>query len=366
MDETAQIRIAFVGDIFPGELPFTLNYGIRTQFEKHKGEPWVNRVKDIIGTNDITIGNLEAPLVDREKALKPIFYGSPDFAGFLKECGINVLNVANNHILEQGDQGFLKTIESLEGAGLGVVGNVANHQSRVLIREVKGVRVAIAGFSNVDLHKIENNNRFAVLSEENVLSTLNLMKQQKADIKILSLHWGDEYVHIPSPEQKTLAYKFIDAGADIIAGHHPHVIQPYEKYKNGHIFYSLGNFMFDYLQSKKVRKGLIAAVEILDQKRIGVVFSGVELSGNDLVASLNEKKFFVYFSNINNNYQCQMNQNDSNYTKNYKKKQKKSRLVERILMKTKLIMLWFSFDSSKKTILFKNILSYYLKKSNGF
>jgi poly-gamma-glutamate capsule biosynthesis protein CapA/YwtB (metallophosphatase superfamily) len=85
------------------------------------------------------------------------------------------------------------------------------------------------------------------------------MQSNNADIKILSFHWGNEYIHHPSLGQRNLAYKCIEAGADIIVGHHPHVIQPYEKYKEGHIFYSLGNFCFDNLQSKQTRTGMIAS-----------------------------------------------------------------------------------------------------------
>lgn len=77
----------------------------------------------------------------------------------------------------------------------------------------------------------------------------------------MSLHWGNEYIHYPSISQIKLAHKIIDAGIDIIIGHHPHVIQPVERYKNGVIFYSLGNFLFDMLWSKKVRHGMIAKIK---------------------------------------------------------------------------------------------------------
>jgi hypothetical protein len=98
-----KVKIAFVGDIFPGERDITLNYGIKTQFEKHKGRLWIDRINSLLGDNDIIIGNLESPLISLNKTLKKTFYGNPDFAFFLKECGINVLNVANNHIMEQGN-----------------------------------------------------------------------------------------------------------------------------------------------------------------------------------------------------------------------------------------------------------------------
>jgi len=130
------VKIKLIGDIFPGELSFTQNYGIRTQFEKHNGKPWGNRIKTILDDTDIVIGNLESPLVEENKAIKNTFFGNPNFAFFLKECGINILNIANNHIMEQGDAGIKNTIDSLKNAQLGIVGNIVNFTSNILYLNV--------------------------------------------------------------------------------------------------------------------------------------------------------------------------------------------------------------------------------------
>lgn len=353
------IKISLIGDIFPGELSYTINYGIRTQFLRHKGKPWVPGIKKIIGESDLVIGNLESPLIEKENKLKDTFYGDPSFTLFFNQCGINVLTIANNHIMEQGDKGFDKTIQCIKDAGLGVVGIVENHRSKILYKEIRGTCIAIAGFSDVDLHKIENNNRFAVLSKENVLYTLDEMKQHNADIKILCLHWGDEYVHIPSPEQREMAYLFIDAGADIIAGHHPHVIQPYAKYKNGHIFYSLGNFMFDYLHSKMVRSGMVAHITIHEDKSLDIELRGVQLSYRKLVQLYDEDEFKQYYSKIENSYSNFSQRLNNDYADRYSANHTKTHLLVRIKMKAHLVREFFLINWRDKRFFLRNLIHHY-------
>jgi poly-gamma-glutamate synthesis protein (capsule biosynthesis protein) len=162
MKQKDTIIISLIGDIFPGELPYTQNYGIRSQFEKHKGVPWIRKIKKIVGENDIVVGNLESPLVAEVDTIKKTFFGDPEFVCVLKECGINVLNVANNHIMEQGNQGFQSTIQALNKAELGIVGHIIDSKSKIIYKDVKGLKIAIAGISNVDLHVIQNDNHFSV------------------------------------------------------------------------------------------------------------------------------------------------------------------------------------------------------------
>ena len=362
MKQNDTLRIALIGDIFPGELPFTQNYGIRTQFEKHKGIPWIRKINEIVGKNDIIIGNLESPLVTEINSIKKTFFGNPEFVYFLKECGINVLNVANNHIMEQGNQGFQSTIQALNKAELGIVGHIIDSKSKIIYKNVKGLKIAIAGFSNVDLHVIQNDDHFAVLNEDNVINTLTTMEEHKADIKILCFHWGNEYVHIPSFEQRKMAYKFIDNGADVIVGHHPHVIQPYEEYKNGHIFYSLGNLIFDYNHSKMVSIGLVATIEINESKQIHINLNGVKLSYKNTVTSLPLDKFEKYYSNVIKLYDKFIILSDEKYQKCYHTLHKRNHLRQRIFMKTSIIKEFLRIKKKDKIFLIRNLFTYYFKK----
>ena len=360
MEQNDKIRITLIGDIFPGELTYTQNYGMRTQFERHKGVPWKDKIKSIIGGNDLVIGNLESPLVAKGDILKKTFYGNPEFASFLKECGINVLNVANNHIMEQGTQGFQNTIQVLNKANLGIVGQISDSRSKILYTKIKGLVIAIAGFSSVDLHVIQNDGNFAVLTEENVLKALSEMEEAKADLKLLSFHWGNEYVHVPSIEQRKMAYKFIDHGANIIIGHHPHVIQPYEKYNDGHIFYSLGNFMFDFIHSKIFGIGLVASIDINEEKQFNVQMKGVKLSYDGTVTLLSSVKFEKYLSNIIKLYKEFTLFTEREYKMKYNTLTKRNRLRQRILMKTSIIKEFLSIKNRDRAYLVRNLCKYYL------
>lgn len=268
--------------------------------------------------------------------------------------------------MEQGEFGFKRTLEVLSENDLGIVGHIENGSSRILYKEIRGIKIAIAGFSNVDLHKIRNNNNFAVLNEENVLNALDIMKQQDADIKILCLHWGNEYIHFPSLEQRKMAYKFIDAGATIIAGHHPHVIQPYEKYNDGHIFYSLGNFMFDYLSSKVVTNGMTANLTFQKNKKVDIELHGVVLSYKFLTRKMNQAKFKKFYSIINNKYDKLSKGPDNEYVQKYLKELKKNHLIQRISMKTHILKEIFIIRWGAKFHLIKNIFSYFIKKVLSF
>lgn len=359
MNQKNTINITFFGDIFPGELPFTLKYGIRSQFNRHKGKPWISKIKGILGDNDIIIGNLESPLVTEDDSLKKTFFGDPDFANFLKECGINVLNVANNHTLEQGNQGFSGTIGVLNKADLGVIGNNENSRSKILYKNVNNMKIAMAGFSQVDLHKIKNDDYFAVLDEDNVIKSLQEMEANNADVKILSFHWGDEYMYVPTLQQRKMAYKFVDNGADIIVGHHPHVIQPYEQYKNGHIFYSLGNFVFDFIHAKNVSMGMVASIEIKEGKQFNVDLKGVKLSYKNTVTLLSEAKFKKYYSRITKLYDRCKTMTDKDYQNSYRTTLKRNLLLQRIVMKTSLMNEFFRIKNNDKKFLLRNIFNYW-------
>jgi poly-gamma-glutamate synthesis protein (capsule biosynthesis protein) len=362
MEQTKFINIAFIGDIFPGELSYTQNYGIRTQFNNHRGIPWIAKIKSIIGENDIVIGNLESPLVSENESIKKTFFGNPKFVEFLKESGINILNVSNNHILEQGKNGFQSTISELSNSDINIIGESIDFESKILLKEVNGLKLALAGFSNIDLNFIKNDDDFATLTEENVLNVLEKMKKLKADLKILCFHWGNEYIHVPSLDQRKMAYKFIENGADIIAGHHSHVIQPYEKYKNGHIFYSLGNFLFDYIHSKKVSIGLVARLEAARSKKIKVILNGVKLSFKNTIEPIPKSSFDKHYNTIDKLYKQFSNLTEDEYENRYNKLLKSNRLQQRILMKTSIFNELIRINIKDKKLLITNIFNYYFGK----
>jgi poly-gamma-glutamate synthesis protein (capsule biosynthesis protein) len=221
-------------------------------------------------------GNFESPIVKDISTRKvKAFSGNPNFVTELRDVGFNIVGVANNHILEHGKKGFQDTLDTLNENNIKAIGQCVKGEIKTEVLEINGIRVGLAGFN--EIHNQENNGIYSNLIKENILDTLENMK---ADIKVISLHWGSEYVMFPSPNQINFARSLIDNGADIIIGHHPHVIQPIEEYKKGVICYSLGNFIFDMHWSKKLREGLVLDVDIDENKNVRYNIKYVEIDDN--------------------------------------------------------------------------------------
>ena len=350
------MQITFIGDIFPSNESFSLGFGIKSKFEKHQGQDWIDNIISITKHSDIVVGNLESPLIESSMAVKQDFYGVPSFATFLQECGVNVLNVANNHILEHGKAGYEETLKTLDEANISIVGD----KNKVLYLCWDNSKIAIAGFCGVDLNLFENNNCFSELNKQNIELCLDDMGKNNADLKIFCFHWGNEYIHKPSMEQRLLAYKLIDAGVDIIIGHHPHVIQPYEKYKNGHIFYSLGNFCFDNpFQSRQFSKGMGVTIKFdtINNEILAIEPFGVKLLHNMLVRRMTHLEFNSYFKKIQHQYFCK--KNDIRYSILYARELSIRHLTERILMKLSLLKLFYKIDSNERKLLIENLKRHY-------
>ena len=211
----------------------------------------------ILGQADIVIGNLEAPIAvagDEFTGKKFRFRLSPKAAPALKNAGFTHLTLANNHILEFGEEGLRQTLDSLEKQGIAFSGAGADLAAarKVLITEVKGVRIALLSYSLVYPEEFfAGNGRAGTAPGYTPLFTADILEAKKAaDYVIVSFHWGGEGLDTPKPYQKSAGHKAIDAGADIVIGHHPHVLQGVEFYRDGVIFYSLGNFAFGSRSSK--------------------------------------------------------------------------------------------------------------------
>lgn len=357
------MKITFIGDIFPADEDLTLGLGIKSKFEEKNGTNWKEHILSITKGSEIVVGNLESPLLDTPLAKKKSFYGNPGFAGFLKDSGINVLHIANNHILEHGALGYEETLKTLKSNNIGILGNNNN----LLYLDAKGCKIGIAGFSSVDLDFFENKGCFSELNQKNIEFALNEMAENNVDLKIFCFHWGNEYIHKPSMEQRTLAYELVDAGVHVIIGHHPHVIQPYEKYKNGHIFYSLGNFCFSNpFQSRQFSKGMGVSLTLnIAEKSIQKVeLFGIQLVYEDLMRPMRTSEFDTYFKRIQKKYH--LAKDNDQYAKRYEEERKRRRLTERILMKLSLVRLYFHLKHDERKLLLRNLKQYYSSHSQRF
>jgi len=210
------------------------------------------QMRQFFADSQIVFGNLEGPLTDRgtpEQDKTFIFRSPPKKVSIaLKKAGFNIVSLANNHTLDYGAEGLSQTIEVLETAGIKHVGAGSNLVAarQPAIFEVNGQRIAILAYSMTlpkSFYAGENNAGTAFGHVKHVREDV-IAARKKADIVLVSFHWGQERKTKLRNYQVRLAHVAIDSGASAVIGHHPHILQGIERYKDGLIFYSLGNFTF--------------------------------------------------------------------------------------------------------------------------
>ncbi len=219
--------------------------------------PW-EKVRHLFSLSDINFGNLECSISNRGKPLKGkkyTFRGNPQFLKGLSQAGINFLSLANNHTQDYGRIAFLDTMESLKKEKIIYAGAGKNNKEAYSLKiiEVKKERIGFLAYSGILPPGWEATaKKPGIASAKNISSIIGSIKQARGQVNylIVSLHWGKENSPAPLSSQRKLAKLIIDAGALIVLGHHPHVIQGFERYKRGLIVYSLGNFIFSPGSSK--------------------------------------------------------------------------------------------------------------------
>ena len=229
------------------------------------------KIAALMASADLTFVNLESPFSDRgpkgESGL--IFRAKPETIAGLVEAGVDVASTANNHARDCGDYGVAFTVNWLRQHGIEPVGSAETaekaHAGVVLIRH--GVRFGFLGYtydqSNGNWKTVDT--RVAV-ADAYAMRLDVLALRRRADVVIVSMHHGIEYSKKPSAAQMVFARMAIDAGATLVIGHHPHVREPVEHYRDGVIFYSLGNLVFDQFQRQETQHGEIADVRFRGSK----------------------------------------------------------------------------------------------------
>jgi len=258
---------------------------------KHNKPPF-DLIKAAFVEKDVLFGNLETSLSSRgrpaEKAV--VLNTLPDKALYLKEAGFDVLNVANNHIMDMGPDGVHETLKVLDQHDLFFIGVRTNFfdQSWVAI-EKRGIRLGFLGYY-AGRDSLKGGIWINRIHLPQIIRDIEFLRH-KCDFIVVSLHWGIEKAFYPSPKQVALAHKLIDSGATIILGHHPHVIQGIERYKNGLIAYSLGNFQFEFdpeecsgRRNKRTNQSFILSIEL----------SKDGLEGYDIIPIMINEDFVPY------------------------------------------------------------------------
>lgn len=254
-DNTA--TLIFVGDIM-------LSRQVGNKMKKLNDWKWpFEKIADYLAGADLTFGNLEGPISSQGRNVGSIysFRADPKAIEGLKYAGFDILSVANNHMGDWSRAAMEDTFKILKENGIDYVGGGMNEQEAhsAKIKEVNGVKFGFLAYTSLGAkwtEAIASSSGIAWLSKEKIQEDISKAKQ-KADIVIVSIHFGDEYKQKANNFQKDMAQAAIDAGASLVIGHHPHVTEETEQYNGGFIAYSLGNFIFDQTFSKETMEGML-------------------------------------------------------------------------------------------------------------
>lgn len=237
--EKGEVVLLFAGDLV-----------LSDHFEQVIGDDYQDVLKNWseVGPFDIFMVNLEHPITTATQKVekKFNFKMSPKYLPLLKGFGITLVNAANNHIADYGLEGLEETIRHLESIDIPYVGIGGNLQAarKPVVLEKAGWKIGFLGyFGGGDFAARADRAGFAPRRESIILQDVRRLRTE-VDYLVVNFHWGVERSPDPEPEQVHLARKVIDAGADLIVGHHPHILQGIEEYEGKHIAYSLGNFVF--------------------------------------------------------------------------------------------------------------------------
>ena len=227
-----ELTISIVGDCTLGIDKAFPALKFDTYYNKNGAGYFFQNVKHIFESDDLTIANFEGTLTDLTTRAdkKFAFRGPGEYANILTQGSVEAVTLANNHSSDYGAQSFVDTKVNLDAAGITHFGF-----DQIAIQNVKGIKVGLIG-----IYELGGYTKAVNQTKANIAKA----KEAGADLIIVIFHWGEEYQTAPNSRQTTLARLAIDEGADLVCGHHPHILQGIETYKGKNIVYSLGNFCF--------------------------------------------------------------------------------------------------------------------------
>jgi len=270
---TKEAKLIAVGDIMMHGTQTKSGYN--AQSKTYKFDSFFTEVKNILSTGDWVIGNLETTLAGKDAGGYtgyPLFNAPAELADAIKGAGFNILTTANNHALDRGEKGIIRTIKNVRDRQLFSTGTAtsADEANKILMVEKNHILMAILAYSyGTNGIPIPQGKNYLVslINTEKIVKDIAKAKEKGADIVTVSLHFGEEYQRQPNTQQKKLVNTLVNAGADIILGSHPHVVQPYQVFElpreNGKkrkavAIYSMGNFI---------------SAQVGNYKDLGIIFS---------------------------------------------------------------------------------------------
>ena len=233
VDSPVSLTLSVVGDCTLGtDETFDYDTSLNAYYENYGADYFLQNVKSIFSADDLTIANFEGTLTDStEREDKTFAFKAPaSYASILTSGSVEAVNTANNHSHDYGDQSFEDTLTALDNAGIVHFG-----YDETAVMDIKGVKVGLVGIYELNDH---------LGREQQLKDNIAKVKADGAQLIVVIFHWGNETETVPDSNQTTLGRLAIDEGADLVCGHHPHVLQGIETYKGKNIVYSLGNFCF--------------------------------------------------------------------------------------------------------------------------
>lgn len=273
-------ELIFVGDIM-------LSRYIGEMMAKHQDYnlPF-EKIAPELSTADLVFGNLETPVSNQGEsagALYP-FRADPLVLSGLKDSGFKVVSVANNHAFDYKRPAFMDTLNNLKAAGIAYAGGGYNFAEAHAgaTQEINGVKITILAYTDLlppSDAATANQAGITYLDEAQMVKDIKEAKA-KSDLVVVSFHWGQEYQTKSNAHQQKIALAAVQAGADLLVGHHPHVPQEVAKINGITVAYSLGNFIFDQNFSTGTKTGLMLKVEVKNKKIANVEPQTIKFSAN--------------------------------------------------------------------------------------
>lgn len=263
-EEPKSVSMIFGGDIM-------LDRGVEASVKKNLGGDFNKLFEnlEILKDADIAFANLEGTASDKGKNVGSIysFHMDPSVVPVLKSAGIDIVSVANNHVGDWGQNSYIDTLKRLTENGILYAGGGMNSKEAETptIIEKNGIKIGFLGFSDKGpnwMQAKEDSAGLMIASNPRFDEIIKNASKQ-VDFLIVSFHFGEEYKPLHNERQQYLAHQAVDDGAKLVIGHHPHVVEDTEVYKNSYIAYSLGNFIFDQSWSKPTMQGMLLEVKLI-------------------------------------------------------------------------------------------------------
>jgi poly-gamma-glutamate synthesis protein (capsule biosynthesis protein) len=271
------ITLAIGGDVM-------LDRYIRQKAQENSYEFIVEKIKPYFADADFALVDLEGPVTTNKSISiysrigsreNYVFTFAPESLRALESMGIDLVSIGNNHILNQGHNGLISTKKYLNDITIPFIGD-PDETDKTYIKDIKGVKFAFINYNDFDGNHESKNNIIEKIKDIS----------KSSDYIVVYTHWGVEYVATAGENYQNLAHQFVDAGADLVAGAHPHVIQQNETYKNKPIFYSLGNLVMDQYFEEDVMEGLILIAKVNSvtlETETSLINTRLDLSGQTQV-----------------------------------------------------------------------------------